>query len=63
MPDLTKLKESLVTAISATLDQSPPRSEDSTKAPAKRMVDSEPNKGGKKQKNRHNAGEKLVNTT
>ena len=48
MPDLMKLKETLVAAISAAFDQSPPRPEDSTKAPAKRTADSEPSKGGKK---------------
>ena len=63
MPDLTKLKETLVATISAAFDQSPPLPEDSTKASAKRTADSEPNKGGKKQKNRQDAGEKLVNIT
>ena len=45
MPDLMKLKEMLVAATSAAFDQSPPCPEDSTKAPAKRTADNEPNKG------------------
>ena len=51
VPDLTKLKETLVAAISAAFDQSSPHPEDSTKAPTKQSADSEPSKGGKKKKN------------
>ena len=45
---LTKLKVSLVAAILAAVNKSLHQPEASTKNPAKRTADSEPNKGGKK---------------
>lgn len=61
--DMVKLKVTLVAAILDAFDESLLGPGVSTKNPTKQTVDSKPNKGRKRQKNRPDMGEKLTRET